>query len=33
MDREAGTEEAAAFVKDVDFTPAGRMFDEVFSTD
>ena len=33
MDREAGAEEAAAFVKDVDFTPSGRMFDEAFSTD
>jgi hypothetical protein len=33
MDREAGAEEAAAFVKDVDFTPSGRAFDEVFSTD
>ena len=33
MDREAGAEEAAAFVKDVDFIPSGRMFDEAFSTD
>jgi sugar phosphate isomerase/epimerase len=33
MDREAGAKEAAAFVKDVDFKPSGRMFDEVFSTD
>jgi sugar phosphate isomerase/epimerase len=33
MDREAGAEEAAAFVKDVDFKPSGRMFDEAFSTD
>jgi len=33
MDREAGAEEAAAFVKDVDFTPSGRMFDEAFSAD
>ncbi len=33
MDREAGAKEAAAFVKDVDFTPSSQMFDEVFSTD
>ena len=33
MDREAGAEEAAAFVKDVDFTPSGRLFDEAFSTE
>ena len=33
MDREAGAAESAAFVKDVDFTPSGRLFDEAFSTD
>jgi sugar phosphate isomerase/epimerase len=32
MDREAGAEEAAVFVKDVDFVPSGRVFDEAFST-
>ena len=33
MDREAGAAEAAAFVKNVDFTPSGRMFDEAFATE
>jgi sugar phosphate isomerase/epimerase len=33
MDREAGAKEAAKFVKKIDFTPSGRLFDEAFSTD
>jgi sugar phosphate isomerase/epimerase len=33
MNREAGAKEAAEFVKEIDFTPSGRMFDEAFSTD
>jgi sugar phosphate isomerase/epimerase len=33
MDREAGAEESAAFVKNVDFPPSDRVFDEAFSTD
>jgi hypothetical protein len=33
MDREAGAEESAAFVKDVDFEPSERVFDEAFSSD
>lgn len=33
MDREAGAKESVDFVKDVDFTPSGQMFDEAFSTD
>jgi sugar phosphate isomerase/epimerase len=33
MNREAGAKEAAEFVKEVDFAPSGRLFDEAFSTD
>ncbi len=33
MDREAGAREAAAFVKQIDFSPSDRVFDEAFSTD
>lgn len=33
MDREAGAKEAAAFVKQIDFAPSDRMFDDAFSTD
>jgi hypothetical protein len=31
MDREAGAKEAVDFVKQVDFSPSGRAFDEAFS--
>jgi len=33
MDREAGARESAAFVKQIDFEPSDRLFDEAFSTD
>lgn len=33
MDREAGAKESAKFVKEIDFAPSGRLFDEAFSTD
>ena len=33
MNREAGAKEAAEFVKEIDFAPSGRLFDEAFSTD
>lgn len=33
MDREVGAREAAAFVKQLDFKPSDRVFDEAFSTD
>jgi len=33
MDREAGAEESAAFVKNVDFPPSDRVFDEAFASD
>jgi hypothetical protein len=33
MDREAGAQEAVDFVKQVDFSPSGRAFDEAFSTE
>jgi len=33
MDREVGAREAAAFVKQIDFKPSDRVFDEAFSTD
>ena len=33
MNREAGAREAAEFVKEIDFAPSGRLFDEAFSTD
>jgi sugar phosphate isomerase/epimerase len=33
MNREAGAREAAAFVKQIDFEPSDRVFDEAFSTD
>jgi len=33
MDREAGAKESAAFVKNVDFPPSDRVFDEAFSSD
>jgi hypothetical protein len=33
MDREAGAKESVAFVKNVDFEPSDRVFDEAFSTD
>ena len=33
MNREAGAKEAAAFVKEIDFAPSGRLFDEAFSTE
>ncbi len=32
MDREEGAKEAAGFVKDIDFAPSGRVFDEAFAT-
>ena len=31
MDREAGAKEAVDFVKNIDFAPSGRLFDEAFS--
>ena len=33
MDREAGAKESAAFVKNVDFPPSDRVFDEAFTSD
>jgi sugar phosphate isomerase/epimerase len=33
MDREVGAREAAAFVKQIDFLPSDRVFDEAFSRD
>ncbi len=33
MDREHGAEEACAFVKDMDFKPAGQAFDDAFQKD
>lgn len=33
MDREAGAKESAAFVKNVDFPPSDRVFDEAFAGD
>ena len=33
MDREAGAKESAEFVKQVDFPPSDRVFDEAFSSD
>jgi sugar phosphate isomerase/epimerase len=33
MDREVGASESAAFVKQIDFEPSDRLFDEAFSTD
>lgn len=32
MDREVGAREAAAFVKQIDFKPSDRVFDEAFSS-
>ena len=31
MDREVGASESAAFVKQIDFEPSDRVFDEAFS--
>lgn len=33
MDREAGAQEAVNFVKEIDFSPSNRAFDEAFSSD
>lgn len=33
MDREAGAKEAVDFVKNIDFSPSGRLFDEAFSSE
>ena len=33
MDREVGASESAAFVKQIDFEPSDRLFDEAFSTE
>ena len=33
MDREAGAQEAVDFVKQIDFQPSDRVFDEAFSSD
>jgi hypothetical protein len=33
MDREHGAAEACQFVKNLDFTPAGRAFDAAFAED
>jgi sugar phosphate isomerase/epimerase len=33
MDREAGAQEAVNFVKEIDFPPSSRAFDEVFATE
>ncbi len=33
MDREEGAKEAARFVKDIDFAPSARVFDEAFATE
>jgi len=32
MDREAGAQEAVNFVKEIDFSPSNRAFDEAFAT-
>jgi sugar phosphate isomerase/epimerase len=33
MDREAGAQESVDFVKQIDFLPSDRLFDEAFSSD
>ncbi|MCJ7581926.1 MAG: sugar phosphate isomerase/epimerase, partial [Candidatus Aminicenantes bacterium] len=33
MDREAGAQEAVNFVKEIDFSPSNRAFDEAFATE
>ena len=33
MDREAGAQEAVNFVKEIDFSPSNRAFDETFATE